>query len=68
MMAVAGEVPGAGSREGRCSTRAKTRALTHTSDGPFGVAGDLMGQTELFIAVCDRPEFVHELLTIVTTS
>ena len=34
-------------------------ALTHTSDGPFGVAGDLMGQTELFIAVKERPDFVR---------
>ncbi len=41
-------------------------ALTHTSDGPFGVAGDIMGQTELFIAVKERPEFVRELLRIVT--
>lgn len=41
-------------------------ALTHTSDGPFGVAGDLMGQTELFTAVYDRPDFVRELLRIVT--
>jgi uroporphyrinogen decarboxylase len=41
-------------------------SLTHTSDGPFGVAGDLMGQTELFIAVRERPEFVRELLSIVT--
>lgn len=41
-------------------------SLTHTSDGPFGVAGDLMGQTELFVAVKERPEFVRELLHIVT--
>jgi uroporphyrinogen decarboxylase len=41
-------------------------ALTHTSDGPFGVAGDLMGQTELFIAVKERPDVVRELLRIVT--
>jgi len=41
-------------------------ALTHTSDGPFGVAGDLMGQTEIFEAVCTDPEFVRELLRIVT--
>ncbi len=41
-------------------------ALTHTSDGPFGVAGDLMGQTELFEAVYSAPEFVRELLRIVT--
>ena len=41
-------------------------ALTHTSDGPFGVAGDLMGQTELFTAVHENPEFVRKLLRIVT--
>jgi uroporphyrinogen decarboxylase len=41
-------------------------ALTHTSDGPFGVAGDLMGQTELFLGVYERPDFVRELLRIVT--
>ena len=41
-------------------------SLTHTSDGPFGVAGDLMGQTELFTAVVERPDFVRELLRIVT--
>jgi uroporphyrinogen decarboxylase len=41
-------------------------ALTHTSDGPFGVAGDLMGKEELFLAVHERPEFVMELLRIVT--
>jgi uroporphyrinogen-III decarboxylase len=45
---------------------AENPALTHTSDGPFGIAGDLMGQTELFIAVKERPEFVRELLRIVT--
>lgn len=41
-------------------------ALTHTSDGPFGVAGDVMGQIELFTAVLEQPEFVRELLRIVT--
>ncbi len=41
-------------------------ALTHTSDGPFGVAGDLMGQTEIFEAVYTRPDFVRELLRILT--
>lgn len=40
-------------------------SLTHTSDGPFGVAGDLMGQTEIFEAVLTRPDFVIELLRIV---
>ncbi len=41
-------------------------ALTHTSDGPFGVAGDLMGKEALFLAVHERPEFVQEVLRIVT--
>jgi len=41
-------------------------SLTHTADGPFGVAGDLMGQTELFQAVLQDPPFVRELLRIVT--
>ena len=40
--------------------------LTHTSDGPFGVAGDLMGNTGLFLACGERPDFVQELLRIVT--
>ncbi|MCC6801749.1 MAG: hypothetical protein IT319_02605 [Anaerolineae bacterium] len=41
-------------------------ALTHTSDGPFGVAGDVIGQTELFLGVYERPDFVREALRIVT--
>ena len=41
-------------------------SLSHTSDGPFGVAGDLMGKTEIFLAVAERPDFVRELLRIVT--
>ncbi len=40
--------------------------LTHTSDGAFGIAGDLMGQTELFLACYERPDFVRELLRIIT--
>lgn len=40
--------------------------LTHTSDGPFGVAGDLMGVTNIFTAVYEKPDFVRELLRIVT--
>jgi len=40
-------------------------SLTHTSDGPFGVAGDLMGNTELFLACAERPDFVRELLGII---
>jgi len=41
-------------------------ALTNTCDGPFGIAGDLMGATELFLACAERPGFVRELLRIVT--
>ena len=41
-------------------------ALTHTSHGPFTVAADLMGQTEMFAAILERPDFVRELLDIVT--
>jgi uroporphyrinogen-III decarboxylase len=41
-------------------------SLTHTADGPFGVAGDLMGKTEIFIAAAERPDFVRELMRIVT--
>ncbi len=41
-------------------------ALTHTSDGPFGVAGDLMGQMELFTGVYECPDLVREVLRIVT--
>ena len=44
----------------------ETPSLTHTSDGTFGVAGDLMGKTEIFLAVKERPDFVRELLRIVT--
>ena len=40
--------------------------FTHTSHGPFTVAADLMGQTEMFAAIKERPEFVGELLHIVT--
>lgn len=41
-------------------------ALTHTSDGPFGVAADVRGQIELFADVLERPDFARELLRIVT--
>jgi uroporphyrinogen decarboxylase len=40
--------------------------LTHTSDGPFGVAGDVMGQVEAFTAVYGRPDFLREVMRIVT--
>jgi len=39
--------------------------LTHTSNGPFGIAGDLMGQVEAFEAVCERPVYMRELLRII---
>jgi uroporphyrinogen decarboxylase len=41
-------------------------ALTHTSHGPFTVAADLMGQTEMFAAVIEQSEFAGELMRIVT--
>lgn len=41
-------------------------SLTNTSDGPFGVTGDVMGQVEAFTAIYERPDFVHEVLRIVT--
>jgi uroporphyrinogen-III decarboxylase len=41
-------------------------ALTNTSDGPFGVAGDIMGAVEVFTAIYERPDFLHEVLRIVT--
>jgi uroporphyrinogen decarboxylase len=40
-------------------------ALTHTSNGPFTNAAYLMGTTELFVAILDRPDFVCELLHII---
>jgi len=40
-------------------------ALTHTSNGPFSIAADLMGQTTMFSAILERPDFVRELLSIV---
>ena len=41
-------------------------ALTNTSDGPFGVAGDIMGAVEVFTAIYERPDFLREVLRIVT--
>ena len=40
--------------------------LTNTSDGPFGVTGDVMGQVEAFTAVYERPDFLREVMRIVT--
>ena len=41
-------------------------ALTHTSNGPFTNASHLMGAVEVFTAILERPEFVSELLAIIT--
>ena len=41
-------------------------ALTNTSDGPFAVAGAVMGALAVFTAVYERPDFLHEVLRIVT--
>jgi uroporphyrinogen-III decarboxylase len=41
-------------------------ALTHTSNGPFTNAAYLMGTTEAFTAILDRPDFVCQLLHIIT--
>lgn len=65
MMAVAERYP-VRFQGGRLFYPGAQPSLTHTSDGPFGVAGDLMGQTELFVACREQPDFVRELLRIVT--
>lgn len=41
-------------------------ALTHTSNGPFTNAAYLMGSTQAFTALLERPDFMHELLHIIT--
>jgi uroporphyrinogen decarboxylase len=40
-------------------------ALTHTSNGPFTNAAYLMGSTQAFTAMLERPDFMHELLHII---
>jgi len=40
-------------------------ALTHTSNGPFTNAAYLMGTTEAFTAIVERPDFMRELLRII---
>jgi uroporphyrinogen-III decarboxylase len=40
-------------------------ALTHTSNGPFTNAAYLMGATEAFTAILERPDFMRELLRII---
>jgi uroporphyrinogen-III decarboxylase len=41
-------------------------ALTLQSNGPFTIAADLMGEMEICTALYDRPNFVNEILTIIT--
>jgi uroporphyrinogen decarboxylase len=41
-------------------------ALTHTSNGPFTNAAYLMGSTQAFAAMVEKPDFMHELLDIIT--
>ncbi|MCF8241383.1 MAG: hypothetical protein K9J16_08340 [Melioribacteraceae bacterium] len=54
-------------RDGEIFFPGENPSLTHTSSsGVFGIAGDLMGQTEVFTAVYERPDFVKELLKIIT--
>jgi uroporphyrinogen decarboxylase len=65
MIAVAGKYP-VRFQGGPVFYPGENPSLTHTSDGPFGVAGDLMGNTEIFLACAERPDFVRELLRIVT--
>jgi uroporphyrinogen decarboxylase len=65
MMAVAGEYP-VRFQGGPVFYPGANPSLTHTADGPFGVAASLMGQTEAFMACYERPEFLHEVLRIVT--
>lgn len=40
--------------------------LTHTSHGPFTIAGALLGHDAAFAAVKERPDFLREALRIVT--
>jgi uroporphyrinogen-III decarboxylase len=40
-------------------------AMTHTSNGPFTNAAYLMGTTEVFLSILERPDFVRELLHII---
>ena len=36
-------------------------AMTHTSNGPFTNAAYLMGSTQAFTAMLERPDFMHEI-------
>jgi uroporphyrinogen-III decarboxylase len=65
MMAVAEKYP-VHFRGGPVFHPGENPALTHTSHGPFTVAAHLMGITEMFAAVVERPDFARELMDIVT--
>ena len=41
-------------------------ALTCATGGPFSLAGDLVGQTDVFLMVYEKPDFLKEVLRIVT--
>lgn len=41
-------------------------ALTHTSNGPFTNVAYLMGSNQAFSAMLEKPDFMHELLHIIT--
>ncbi len=41
-------------------------ALTLQSNGPFTIAAELMGEVEIYTALYDQPDFVHQLLGIIT--
>ena len=41
-------------------------ALTHTSNGPFTNAAYLMGSNQAFSAMLEKPDFMRELLHIIT--
>lgn len=65
MMAVAGKYP-VRFRDGPIFYPGESPVFTHTSHGPFTVAADLLGHTEMFLAVKERPDFARELMGIVT--
>jgi len=65
MMAVAEKYP-VRFQGGSVFYPAENPALTNTSHGPFTVAADLTGQTEMFLSMHTRPDFAYELMRIVT--
>jgi len=65
MLAIADDYP-VRFQDGPLSYPGANPWLTNTSQGPFTMAGDLMGAMELFAATLERPDFVRELLHIIT--